>query len=506
MFAFGGWRLRRGDRRLQWWSWVTLAAVVASLGEYGLGWLAAQLCHAAGHQGPGVGPEVGGLYWLMNVLLPGYVGFRYPAKLWTFAALGISQLAARGWDDACGDGNAAAVTRFRRLILVTLAIAVAVGLSHKWFIAVLTNAEPDSIFGPLDVGGAEYDTVMGLAQTLVVSMLALELLRMIQRQHANLLAGLLLLVSVVDVAIAHRWMVPSVRMKSPAQLAAMSDYAADAKRVHSVSWFSSSWARTGSRRRMEQLFDRNVRTLGPKHHLWTPLGCVHSSGMLVPFDYFAIWQENAAHPGYQFDDYIFEALCTEQERARIVHEVTRLPALHSASPRATLRRSREVLDLQNREPIGKKTIVETDADLPAADLPAEERLAQESCQITADDPEHVVITAHLEGPGFVVLSDQYYPGWELTVDDGHGPKPASILRTNRVMRGVALPAGNFVLEYRYRPPLVLWGALLSGLTWLGVVVAAGRQFFWTRRKTSDDQVRRQPHNHDALVGGGSMGD
>ena len=55
----------------------------------------------AGRYRPGtVGDEVGGLYWLMTVVLPGYVYFRYPAKLLVIAALGLSMLAARGWDDA----------------------------------------------------------------------------------------------------------------------------------------------------------------------------------------------------------------------------------------------------------------------------------------------------------------------------------------------------------------------------------------------------------------------
>ncbi|HYN28122.1 MAG TPA: hypothetical protein VES94_07475, partial [Burkholderiales bacterium] len=40
----------------------------------------------------------GGLYWLMVQLLPGFGGFRYPAKLMTFAAVAFAALAAAGWD------------------------------------------------------------------------------------------------------------------------------------------------------------------------------------------------------------------------------------------------------------------------------------------------------------------------------------------------------------------------------------------------------------------------
>jgi hypothetical protein len=42
------------------------------------------------------GDEVGGLYWAMSILLPGYGGFRYPAKWMTVFALALSQLAGGG--------------------------------------------------------------------------------------------------------------------------------------------------------------------------------------------------------------------------------------------------------------------------------------------------------------------------------------------------------------------------------------------------------------------------
>ncbi len=43
VLAFGGWRLRGSDPRLRCCWWMTLWAVLAGLGEYGLGWLAQEL-------------------------------------------------------------------------------------------------------------------------------------------------------------------------------------------------------------------------------------------------------------------------------------------------------------------------------------------------------------------------------------------------------------------------------------------------------------------------------
>lgn len=86
-------RFRRGPIYERWLTWVAVLATVASFGYYGLGWLLAE-CRVDS----GVGGPFGGLYWLMNLLLPGYLRFRYPAKLLVLAALAVSVLAAKGWD------------------------------------------------------------------------------------------------------------------------------------------------------------------------------------------------------------------------------------------------------------------------------------------------------------------------------------------------------------------------------------------------------------------------
>ena len=77
--------------------------VDSRFGWYGLGWLVEEIRIVSGGDplSPGpLGAPLGGLYWLMTVLLPGYVQFRYPAKLLVIAAVALSVLSARGWDRA----------------------------------------------------------------------------------------------------------------------------------------------------------------------------------------------------------------------------------------------------------------------------------------------------------------------------------------------------------------------------------------------------------------------
>lgn len=86
-------------------------------------------------------------------------------------------------------------------------------------------------------------------------------------------------------------------------------------------------------------------------------------------------------------------------------------------------------------------------------------------------PQYVSIEASMACDGMVVLSDTFYPGWNVTVDG----KPARVWEVNLTMRGVLVPKGAHEIEYRYRPGSVYAGAVLSAI---GIV---GACFIYIRR-------------------------
>ncbi|MCC7362672.1 MAG: YfhO family protein [Anaerolineales bacterium] len=77
-------------------------------------------------------------------------------------------------------------------------------------------------------------------------------------------------------------------------------------------------------------------------------------------------------------------------------------------------------------------------------------------------PERVVVEA--EGPGYLVVTDAYYPGWEATVDG----RPTPILRADVMFRAVALTAGTHTVVFSYAPRSVTVGLWVSGTAWLGL--------------------------------------
>ena len=148
-----------------------------------------------------------------------------------------------------------------------------------------------------------------------------------------------------------------------------------------------------------------------------------------------------------------------------------MPPLRHAGPDQVARRSRQVFFPGDTPCDFRKTaVVESDVkpEMPAIPLSAKLR-GEASCQIVADQPQRVEIDADMKQPGLLVVNDLFYPGWyaEVTSADGRRTQ-VPILRTNRIMRGVVLPAGKHRVAFVYRPPLFYAGAAMSVAAWLAL--------------------------------------
>jgi hypothetical protein len=81
------------------------------------------------------------------------------------------------------------------------------------------------------------------------------------------------------------------------------------------------------------------------------------------------------------------------------------------------------------------------------------------------EPQKVEMEVRLDRAGFLVLSDVYYPGWEMEVDG----RPTPMLRANRMMRGAALTEGTHRITFVYRPRSFQQGAALSAVGLLALL-------------------------------------
>jgi hypothetical protein len=551
LLALGSMRLLGSSVRLRWLSWTALLAALGSFGWYGIGWLVAEFVNAVRGDPESLpfGPPAGGVYWALTVLLPGYIHFRYPAKLLVPAALGLSILAARGWDRAFAGPSPRlriSLATVGGLSLAAIAIAVAVRpVWTLWLSGVATNP----LFGPLDAAGAWNDVVFAFVHTAILCGLAFWLLpRRVRHATQNNPAVrpiVALLLTAVDLAVAHSWLVPTApraHWEDPGPLATAIH--ADAQRVDGARlvrvdraaphhWLNASWKESASAERQAEGLRWDSTTLMPRFNLRQRIGLLDTNGTLMSQDYAkfvnAARLRTAARRGRYLHPRIQDALATdytmlhggnpvsrgssflaeyrpggEQEagaavwrnershsRVWIARSVIRLDPITCRHPELVRRRTQEVLfsGRQVRD-LRRTVIVETDLFTneqiavvntrdgrgPATDPSAEQ------CRIVTDQPQLVAIDVDLSAPGLVVLSDFFEDGWQAKVatTTGNDLRPGqslAVLRTNRVMRGVYLPAGEHRVEFRYRPwpfrvggvfSLVGWGALALGvlLTWV----------------------------------------
>ncbi len=88
--------------------------------------------------------------------------------------------------------------------------------------------------------------------------------------------------------------------------------------------------------------------------------------------------------------------------------------------------------------------------------------------------------------GVLVLSDMYYPGWTATVNG----EDSKVYATDVALRGVAVPAGESRVVFRYEPSSFRLGlvAFAAGVIALLVLLVTGvlASGWWQRRRAAAD--------------------
>ncbi len=97
----------------------------------------------------------------------------------------------------------------------------------------------------------------------------------------------------------------------------------------------------------------------------------------------------------------------------------------------------------------------------------------EEAEVVSFDRQQVAVEVTLSTPGIVVLSEVDYPGWRAWVNG----RPVPTLRAYGLLRAVALPPGQWQIEWRFQPLSAYLGLALSALTLAGLAaVWLGQRF------------------------------
>jgi len=164
---------------------------------------------------------------------------------------------------------------------------------------------------------------------------------------------------------------------------------------------------------------------------------------------------------------------------KIYDKEVRIYEFSPVLPRATLFHAAEILPdetvlkrLKNPAFNPEKRVILSAESLPEKDSATLKSLAAApadnaaAARIVSYDSERVQIETQSDTPALLMLNDTNYPGWRASVNGN----PASILQADYLFRGVLVPAGRATVEFVYAPASFRFGALISFVSLMIVIV------------------------------------
>jgi hypothetical protein len=236
----------------------------------------------------------GGLYWLLSTVLPGFRQFRFPAKLFTFTALGLAALAGLGWDRVVAGRARGIGIMFFMLALVSLATLAGALYERDTILASFRTLQTRSLFGPFEADGGYLAILRSLAQAALVFGLG-GLLVMTSRKRPALAGAAAVMLMTADLTAANaRYVVTlpqSLFEKRPELLeiieaAERANPAKGPYRIHRFpAWNPVGWYTTASKDRLFELASWEHDTMQPKHGINDGVEYTHTMGVAELYDY-----------------------------------------------------------------------------------------------------------------------------------------------------------------------------------------------------------------------------
>jgi hypothetical protein len=169
------------------------------------------------------------------------------------------------------------------------------------------------------------------------------------------------------------------------------------------------------------------------------------------------------------ENHDFRIMRNDQEypRSWVVHKVRAIKPYEGLSRESRAEGMQEILYAQDLfwndknlvffDPHDTAWVSRTDLGEITSTISGRRRSQSETVKVTYPSPQRAVLEVTLESPGLVILSDVFYPGWQLKIDD----QPAPIYRVNGLMRGAMVSAGPHRLVYTFAPRSFYIGLVVS---------------------------------------------
>ena len=151
-------------------------------------------------------------------------------------------------------------------------------------------------------------------------------------------------------------------------------------------------------------------------------------------------------------------LVGELDNYRIYLNPQAMPWFYMVAHSEMMSDEEQIVEVLRSGQVDLKNIALVEEDLSLA-LTGEGNIARDQIDVLVHDPPAGLIRlqANSEGPRLLVVSENYQSNWSVVVDG----QDAQMLRVNYIWKGVVLPAGEHVVEFRYYSHMLAWSRMAT---------------------------------------------
>ncbi|QDS89849.1 hypothetical protein EC9_40500 [Rosistilla ulvae] len=262
---------------LRIWDGMILAGLVFSLGGFGLVWAVRELAYLFG--GAMIlndcNAAVGGPYWFLVSFVPGYANFRFPAKWLVFFSLGLALLTAHMVDRLARGSRDRWSGASVSLIGISV-LALLISLLPIGSFGIDLSPAADSFFGPLNLSLWQLQAFWAAVHAALFATIVLVLCRRCP-PSSRVLPIALLALTLIELTLHGRGLIGTASAPSDSKLAEMQRTTAPLRRVISLAaaprwperWGATSPSATPDPRnlRLEQVEHGQQLSLFMRWHL-----------------------------------------------------------------------------------------------------------------------------------------------------------------------------------------------------------------------------------------------
>ncbi|MFQ5445055.1 MAG: YfhO family protein, partial [Nitrospinales bacterium] len=110
----------------------------------------------------------------------------------------------------------------------------------------------------------------------------------------------------------------------------------------------------------------------------------------------------------------------------------------------------------------------------------------DTLQVIREETNRVILDVEKTTPGMLVVSENYYPGWQSRIDGKETP----VYPVNLIMKGVKVPAGKHRIEFEFIPTRFFTYLTVSFMSLLGLLCMMG----WSGRRLSPPKNEYTGHS------------